>query len=378
MGPIRAAFVMEQTLGHVTHYRNLRSAVAKQGDVAPTWMPIPFEVNGLSRLVPVLRSNWSVRASWRARRALNGTLAAKRHDVVVFHTQVTALFSLAAMRRLPSVVSLDATPINYDSVGDYYGHRAAGDGMLDRQKYRMNQRVFQSAAGLVTWSEWARRSLIDDYGVDGSRTRVIPPGAAATYFDIGQRRHAQEARPGSKGRPARALFVGGDFRRKGGALLLDRMRGPLADRCELHVATADDVTPRRGVHIYRGLGPNSPELGRLFAEADMFVLPTFADCLAVVVMEAMAAGLPVITTGVGALGEMVRDGENGLLIRAGDGEALERALRALVENTQLRRRMGRVGYELACRSFDARHNGQALLDVVVEVAQAGHRARRAA
>jgi len=154
----RAAFVMEQTLGHVTHYQNLQAAAAAERRIAPVWLPIPFGVAGLPRRIPLFGTNWSVRASLRARRALRPALSTANYDVLFFHTQVTALFSVGLMRRLPTIVSLDATPINFDTVGDPYGHRAAGNGALDRQKYRMNRQVFHAATQLITWSDWARRS----------------------------------------------------------------------------------------------------------------------------------------------------------------------------------------------------------------------------
>jgi glycosyltransferase involved in cell wall biosynthesis len=375
MNSIRAAFVMEQTLGHVTHYANLRGVAAEQRRVVPTWLPVPFEVQGPERFVPLLRSNWSVRASWRARCALGVALAAQRHDAIVFHTQVSALFSAHYMRRLPAIVSLDATPINYDSVGRYYGHRPAGDGLLDRQAYYLNRRVFHAAAGLITWSEWARRSLADDYGVDPARVRVVAPGAAPDYFSVGARRLAQQAPTASDDRPVRLLFVGGDFARKGGPLLLECMRGSLADRCELHLVTSAVVPPQKGVYLHHGLRANSPELLRLFAEADIFVLPSMADCLAVVLMEATAAGLPVITTTVGALPEAVQDGESGLLLQAGDGQSLRHAVETLAGDAQLRQRMGRAGYMLARDKFDARRSGAALLDLVCEVGTMGCQTR---
>src|SRR5437870_3380828 len=89
--PVRAAFVVEQTLGHVTHYRNLRTFAETQTDVDPVWLPIGFDVRGPAGMIPVLRSNWSVRASWRARRGLAAELARNAADALVFHTQVTSL-----------------------------------------------------------------------------------------------------------------------------------------------------------------------------------------------------------------------------------------------------------------------------------------------
>src|SRR5436190_6414975 len=102
MASVRAAFVMEQALGHVTHYRNLRAVVDTRADLAPVWLPVEFGVRGLSSLVPLVRSNWSVRASLRARRALDRVRARQSLDAVVFHTQVTSLFSVGVMRQVPS------------------------------------------------------------------------------------------------------------------------------------------------------------------------------------------------------------------------------------------------------------------------------------
>ena len=100
--------------------------LAPRDDIAPTWLPIAYETFGAARFVPYFRSNWSVRASWRARRALTATLAQHDLDALVFHTQVTSLFAADLMRRIPSVISMDATPINYDRVAEYYHHRPAG------------------------------------------------------------------------------------------------------------------------------------------------------------------------------------------------------------------------------------------------------------
>lgn len=377
MAPLRAAFVMEQALGHVTHYQNLRAFTDGQADIAPVWLPIPYEVEGPARLVPILRNNWSVRASWRARQALNRVRARGPLDAVVFHTQVTSLFSIDLMHRVPSVVSLDATPLNYDTIGEYYGHRQAGDGFLDHQKFLLNRRALNAAAGLVTWSEWARRSLVNDYGVDGAHIRVLAPGSAPAFFDLGRARHAAAAE--DRTRPLRLLFVGGDFHRKGGPLLLESMNGPLGRRCELHVVTqSTDIKLQPNVVVHRGLKANSPALLKLFSEADLFVLPTRADCLGVVLMEAAAAGLPVVTTDVGAVRENLVPNESGLLIPTNDPRALEEALTTLVGDLDRRLRMGRAGHALACDKFDSRRNNRSLLDFVGELSSSRIASRRAA
>ena len=377
MTSVRAGFVMEQTLGHATHFQNLCAAAADQTHVRPTWLPIPFETAGPTRYIPLLRSNWSLRASWLARQALDAAHSAELHDVVVFHTQVTALFSHAVMRRVPSIISLDATPINFDQVGQHYGHAPAGTSPVDRQKFRLNRSTFHLAARLVAWSDWARRSLIEDYGVDPDRVEVIPPGAGSAYVALGARRSAAITEPASD-RPVRLLFVGGDFARKGGMDLLAALRGPLARRCTLDIVTRDAVPPQPGVTVHHGLKPNSPALLRLFEQADIFVLPSLADCLAVVLMEAAAAGLPIITTDVGALREAVRDGSTGLVVRPGKVNELRHAIELLATNHGLRSAMGRAAQAWAVERFDARKNGHTLLRLVSDVAEAPQASRRGA
>jgi glycosyltransferase involved in cell wall biosynthesis len=101
------------------------------------------------------------------------------------------------------------------------------------------------------------------------------------------------------------------------------------------------------------LKPNSPELRQRFAEADLFAFPTQADCLPVAVLEAMAAGLPVITTSVAALPEVVRHGETGIIVPIGEEKALGGALCDLVRDNCLRHRLGEQARARARTHYDA-------------------------
>jgi glycosyltransferase involved in cell wall biosynthesis len=358
---------MEQTLGHVTHFQNLRAAAGRQTTVDPTWLPIRFELDGLERFLPAYRDNWSVRASLRARRQLARELAHRNFDALFFHSQVTALFSPRVMRRIPSVVSLDATPLNYDAVGGAYGHRPATGGWIAEQKHRMNREVFHTAHAIVAWSDWVRRSLVSDYGVPGERITVLAPGASAAYFAIG----AERASLPRDTAPVRLLFVGGDFERKGGPLLLEAVAAARTQRAfEVHIVTKQPVTAQANVVVHRDIGPNSPELLRLFREADAFVLPSRGDCLALVLMEATAAGLPVLSSDVGALREAAIPDRTAIVVGADDGRALRAAIERLVDDTALRQRLGQAGHALARAKFDAERNNRAILDLIATVAGA--------
>ncbi|MBC7808074.1 MAG: glycosyltransferase family 4 protein [Akkermansiaceae bacterium] len=361
-------FALEYSLGHATHADNLKHFVGdgSRSGVRPFFVDVPFEntpVGMLARL-PGVRSNWSLRASCGA--YLGMRKSARRLDAALFHTQVTSLLSAGLMRRLPSVISLDATPLQYDRIGTHYGHTASGNASIEALKKRVNERAFRAAKHLVTWSEWAKASLVSDYGVSEQKVTVIPPG-----IDL-KRWHFPKKMGGGK-RELNLLFVGGDFERKGGDTLLCALTEhlPAGVSAHLHVVTRSAVNLPSGapVTIHRGLGPNCDALRRLYADADAFVFPTRADCLPLAVLEAMASGLPVITTDVGALSEAVGHGEAGIIVPPDDPRSLARAIATLASSPELRDRYSTRARQIAEERFDGTRNYARLLTVLTETAE---------
>lgn len=349
-------FVLEQALGHVTHTKNLQTNVPFDSEVTPHWGLVPWESSGLSARIPIYKSNWTVRAGLRARRILTRIQRRQPLDALFFHTQVPAILAADWVRRIPSVISLDATPLQYDSLGQFYQHEN-GPAWLEQLKWRLNRDCYHAARHLVTWSQWARQGLIDGYAVPADKVTVIPPGVNTADWQCPAPRRLHDG-------PVKILFVGANLERKGGLLLLEAFRALKPLNVELHLVTHDKLPAEAGLYLYHAMKPNSPELKALYHECDLFCLPTSGDCLPMVLSEAAAAGLPTISTRVAGIPEIVRNDETGLLVPTNDKSALTTALLTLVERPELRLRMGERAVQYVTRQFDARTNALRLLDLL--------------
>jgi len=363
-------FLLEQSLGHVTHTKNLLTNVAIDPEVHAHWGLIDFEATGVAGRIPVYKSNWTVRAGVRAYREIARMNRQTKLDALFFHTQVPAILAQRWLRKIPGIVSLDATPRQFDELGASYKHKQ-GPAWLEAWKWRLNRDCFRSARRLVAWSEWTKLGLMEGYGVPADKITVIPPGV-----NVHEWRRPMPRVPHAD--PVKILFVGGDLERKGGMVLLKAFRALRPLGLELHLVTKDRLAPEPNVFIYNNLEANSQPLKDLYHTCDIFALPTFGDTFAMVLSEAGASGMAIISTNIAAIPEFVRDGETGLTVPVGDVISLTQALRDLATNPTLRMTLGERAMAHVSRHYDAPTNASHLLGLLKAEANAARAKRLAA
>jgi len=111
---------------------------------------------------------------------------------------------------------------------------------------------------------------------------------------------------------------------------------------------------------------NQNDIRTLYAKADLFCIPSFAEGIPVVLMEAMAMGIPCVTTRITGIPELIRDGIDGLLVAPSDLEGLVEALAKLMGDVELRERIARSGRARVQEQYDLRKNVQKLAAIFDE------------
>ncbi|WP_432507646.1 glycosyltransferase [Kineococcus arenarius] len=228
----------------------------------------------------------------------------------------------------------------------------------------------RSADAVACISDFCRAQLMrhSDPG-HWDKLHLVRMGVDADRFADASAERAARA-PG----PLRVLFVGRLVPEKGPSVLLDAIaqlrRRAAADAVQARIVGAGPLESelRRRVRelglqdVVELLGalPNE-ELPKQYRWADAFCLPSFAEGVPVVLMEAMATGLPVVTTPVAGIPELVRDGENGFLVPPGRADALADALLVLAADERLRRRAGAAGRARVVEEFDPALNADRLV-----------------
>jgi glycosyltransferase involved in cell wall biosynthesis len=120
------------------------------------------------------------------------------------------------------------------------------------------------------------------------------------------------------------------------------------------------------VGVVELVGPLSAgEVTKMYAETDIFALPSFAEGVPVVLMEAMAMERACVASRIMGIPELIDDGVEGILVRPADAVDTARGIRMLLDDPDLRRRIGQAGRQRVMRDYDIRTNVARLADVLM-------------
>ncbi len=352
-------------MGWATYRRALAAATDRRPDVEA--VHVAFGPRGAYRLwsarVPGGRGRLDshVRRIQLAARLLGRWAAAvdlDRFDVVHVTPQQYALGLLDEVARTgtPLSVGLDATV--FQAKGELGGATPAQVRRRFGPLVDAERAVYAGATQLVAMNRWAAEGVVGGFAVPEEKLLVIPPGLPPAPVTT--------APAPRRAGPPRIAFVGHDWRRKGGDRLLRWHQERWVGRAELHLCSAGAPHRRRlpGV-VNHGRLPYAEVRGALLPSADLFVLPTRKDMSPWAVLEAAAAGLPVVTSAVGGIGEMVVDGVTGYLVPPDDDEGFVSAVESLLDDPERRSRMGDAGRRHVEADFDAVSAGDRLLAAVL-------------
>lgn len=214
---------------------------------------------------------------------------------------------------------------------------------------------------VVCCSEAVRRSVLARMGGDPSRFRIIPFGLDVRRFSTGEIAARRELGL-NEGDPVLGTVCRLVEPKKGLSVLLRALaeirRREGTPLCQLLIVgdgparrMLRDLSERLGVAAWVKFAGSRRDIPRVLPLLDAFVMPSLYEGFGIAILEAMAAGKPVVATSVGGIPEFVKDGETGLLVKPGDAVALAEAMTKLLRDPDLARRMGSKGRDHAKDNF---------------------------
>lgn len=265
----------------------------------------------------------------------------------------TGLAALEVSKRtgLPNAVSIQGGDGHWVGVGCCETHRRAMRAVLDH------------AGALLIGSRSFAEEVRGNHGTPPERWTIIPGAVDAGRFSPRAGWRAGEfADPDC---PV-LLYHGRVDRRKGALDLLDafaellRRRHPVADRARLLYSGIGPDSAAVAERVAKlGLGDRFESLGyvpyddvpTVYPRGDLFLSPTYSEGFSNTILEAMSAGLPVVSCRAVGVVDCLRDGENGLLVEPGDILALADAIARLLDDAPLRRRLAETAHDEAHRLY---------------------------
>ena len=262
-------------------------------------------------------------------KVLIGRVLGLRRDEFAFSFQTQSLFD-ASLLRVPHFVYTDHTHLANLTYPSFERSR-----LFSSEWIELEYRVYDGAARVFVMSHHVARSLVEQYNGDPDRISCIGAGSNL--------RLTNRMLKNSDYQNQHIVFVGVDWKRKGGPLLVEAFK---LVRKQLPLATLAIVGCSPKVDV-----PGVNVIGRVsllavadhLLQASVFCLPTRVEPFGIAAIEALTAKIPVVATRVGALPDIVQNGKSGILVDPDNLEQLANALIELLSDPVKCRRFGEVG-----------------------------------
>ncbi len=298
--------------------------------------------------------------------------ACREHRVALLHAhQYTPFFYAAMSRAWPTrlgPIIRPRPPILFTEHGRHYPD------FRRRKRIWANRLLLRRRDRVTAVGHWVGRALVDNEGLAASRIEVIHNGIDPEQFtpaDESARRAARTALGIGPEQPV-ALQVARFHPVKDHATAIRAWAQVTKAVPDAVILLAGDGELRQEAEaLGRELGVSETvrflgvrdDVATLMAAADVFVLSSLSEGISVTLLEAMASGIAVAATRVGGNGEVVAEGETGLLSPRSDPESLAANLASLLSDPARARQMGRAGRQRLLDRFTQRQMHQAYADL---------------
>lgn len=317
------------------------------------------EARGAPRYLAALREFTPNSKAWRQNFLKSPYLFSVRSRTAAAHLrraepppdavlQIGALFDATwACPALRRYCYLDSnTRLSERGGAQSFGHYARAS--YQRLAFARERAIYHASAGVFVFSDFVRDSLIQDFGVSPARVHTVYAGVNL----------AVPAALPDVAREPMILFVGRDFERKGGPMLLEafaRVRAELS-HARLVIAGGRPSVSNPGVEVVGFIDKHAPAgeaaLARLYTRAAVFTMPSHFEPFGIPYAEAMHFAVPCVAVNHCAMPEIVSHGTTGLLVPPGRPDELAHALLTLLRDPVRAREMGAAARAKAQRLFD--------------------------
>jgi len=276
----------------------------------------------------------------------------KEYDVIHFHNDADLSFPLSSFTvKRPKIFHCHCISMNYD---------------IYRRSF-VSRYMLRNTANLYIAVSKYTALLLEDLGIRKTRIKTLHNGVDISRFKPGMKKRAENL----------LLFVGRLDPFKGLHFLLRSLEylekpvqlvvvGPLSwnQGYNKEILTLIKRISEKTIHKVTYMGTQKPDvILKLYREATILILPSTAESLGIVILEALACGTPVIASNVGGIPEIIQNNKNGILVPAGNPVELAKRIRCLLDDESLRKKFSEEGRRCVIEKFSYELIVEKLLEV---------------